>query len=356
MIIFSPGPANISERVRRSLLLPDISHRGAEFTGLLAEARSLVLKVCLAGKNHKSVIFGGSGTLAIESLISGLGGWDKKILVVSNGVYGERAAQIARLYGVGVEEIRLKWGDLPDLKEVDERLKQRNIGALYIVHHETTTGLLNPLREVTRLAKEKDKLVFVDGVSSIAGEELKVDSWGIDAITGSANKCIRGVAGISFVIASDKYINLITSCKPKGYYANFLRHLSAQENGEPLFTPPVQVFYAFREALRELLDEGLQKRLNKYKAIVKLLRDGLRQMKLNFYLHESNMSNTMTAAYLPLGRNYNSLYKDCKNKGYVIYAGQGKLAKTIFRLGTVGKISQQDIRNFLKDLKAILRR
>lgn len=356
MIIFSPGPANISERVRRALTLPDICHRDAEFSGLLSEIRKILLEVCGVSEEYKSIVFGGSGTLAIEGVLSAFGGWDKKILVISNGVYGERAAAICRLYGIGVEEIRLPWGKMPDLNELENRLKESVIGAVYLVHHETTTGLLNPLKEASLLAKKNSKLMLVDGVSSIAGETLDIENWGVDAISGSANKCIRGVPGVSFAIVSTKYLSVVARCKSRSFYADLSRYLQAEEKAEPLFTPAVQVFYAFRQALRELLKEGVSARVKQYQRITGILRAGLKKLKIRFYIPEEDMSNTMTVVYLPQGYDYMTLHKSCKEKGYVIYASQGDLEKKTFRLGIVGLISEKDIKRFTKVLSGILKK
>lgn len=352
MIIFSPGPANISERVRRALLASDICHRDSEFSALLGDVRKKILQVCGLRLGYRSIVLGGSGTLAIESIIASLGGYAKKVLIISNGVYGERAAAIARQYGIGFEEMRFVWGESPDLDRVNRKLKERQIGAVYLVHHETTAGLVNPLREIAQIARKNGKMVLVDGISSIAGEELKIGEWGIDAISGVANKCIRGVAGVSFVVASDRFIAAIRKCRSGSFYAHLIRYLDAEEAGQPLFTPPVQVLYAFREALRELLEEGVRKRICGYRLLSRQLRDGLKKLHLRLYFDKAAASNTLTVVRLPEGATYASLHSYCKRKGFVIYTSQGKLADITFRLGVVGKISKKDIQRFLSCLAA----
>ena len=173
-------------------------------------------------------------------------------------------------------------------------------------------------------------------------------------IAGSANKCIRGVPGASFPVVGDRFLRVAENCQSPAYYAGLLRHLNEEEKGETPFTPAVQVFYAFREALRELLDEGVDSRVEHYRNISQILREGLRSIGLESYLPDSAMSNTMTAVYLPQGYDYESLHDRCKQRGYVIYASQGKLAKSTFRLGTVGLISESDIEGFLNVLQSLL--
>lgn len=355
MIIFSPGPANISERVRLALNKPDICHRDAEFGDLLSSIRKLLLEAYELNNDYESVIFSGSGTLAIESVISSFGNYDKKILIISNGVYGERAAGIARAYNISFEELSFKWGELPELSKIENALKKETIGAVYVVHHETTTGLLNPLKEISAIAKKYDKLILTDAVSSFAGEDLDIKSWGLDAVIGSANKCIRGIPGASFAIISRRFINtIIKNCESRSFYANLRLHLEAENKNETPFTPAVQTFYAFEEALKELLDEGLENRIKKYQEISRILRTGLKNISLKLYLPEELMSNTMTLVQKPAGFNFSAMHENLKKSGFVIYASQGKLSNTTFRLGTVGIITPKNIHDFINAFKEIL--
>ena len=184
MIIFSPGPANISDRVRNALTLPDICHRDVEFSELFQETRALLAEALHVDNQHHEIVFlSGSGTLAIESLITSLSGWDKTLLVIANGIYGERANEIATIYGVKTKELRLNWGESPDLNVIEDEIRKPEIGGVYLIHHETTTGLLNPLKEITFLAKKYDKLILSDTISSVVGEHLDLE-WGLDAILG----------------------------------------------------------------------------------------------------------------------------------------------------------------------------
>lgn len=178
MIIFFPGPANISERVRKALTLPDICHRDSEFTELLREIRYLLPKVSRTENGYKSAIFSGSGTLAIDSSIASLGGTDETLLILANGICGERAIEVARLCHISAEEIRLPWGTFPNLDLVEESFKKDNIFDIYLLHHETTTGPLNPLKEISLMAKKYGKMVLVDAISSIAGDSLGTRNFG----------------------------------------------------------------------------------------------------------------------------------------------------------------------------------
>ena len=357
MIIFSPGPANISERVRKALILPDICHRDVEFSQLLAEVKTLMARALgIENGPFEIALFSGSGTLAIESLMTCLAGWEKTLLVICNGIYGERAVEICRTYRVKVKEFKLEWGKLPDLAEVEKEIKNPEIGGIHIVHHETTTGLLNPLKEIALLGKRYKKLVLTDTVSSIGGGEQLDFGWGIDAALGSSNKCFRGVPGVSFAILSKDFLSVARRRERRSYYSDLITHLDREIKNETPFTPPVHALFAFREALRETLDEGVTHRISHYNKISKLLRAGLKKLGLKLYLPDELYSNTMTSVYLPDGFSFQELHDTIKEKEFIIYDAQGQLKGKLFMLGVVGVITEQNIKDFLAVLGEALKR
>ncbi len=351
MIIFSPGPANISERVRKALTLPDICHRDDEFSQLLKEVKELLARAAQVDTDkYEIAIFSGSGTLGIEAVVTSLSGWDRSLYIISNGIYGERAADIGRTYGVKLEELKLEWGTLPDLAKLEEVLKRPDIGGVYLAHHETTTGLLNPLEEIIAIANKYNKLALADTVSSIAGEHISFSS-GLDAAIGTSNKCFRGVPGVAFVIVSRGFLNVINHRQKRSFYSDLLTYIERERKNETPFTPPVHSLFAFREALRETLDEGVENRIKHYRNISGILRTGLKEIGLKLYLPEALYSNTMTSVYLPAGVTFKELHDKIKPHGYVIYNSQGKLQGTVFMLGVVGLISEKDVQGFLAVLK-----
>jgi len=352
LVLFSTGPANISDKVRSALCNPDICHRDTEFTEMLKSIKEHIASIFRLPGGYETIIFSGSGSAAIEGVVSSFGNCPKKILIISNGVYGERAREIARVYGINFEEMKLPWGEMPDLDKVEEMLKDDVFCAVYVVHHETTTGLLNPIKDLSRIAKKYGKLVLTDAISSIAGEELDMKT--VDAAIGSANKCIRGVPGASFVIGSRRFLDFIDKYEGRSFYNNLKLYRKMESSNQTPFTPPVQVCYALLEALKELKREGLDKRISAYKETAAILRKGLKGMGLKTYIPEEHMSNTMTTIYTPEGHTYASLYAQFKKKGFVIYSSQGPLAGHTFRLGTVGIISKEEIKEFLSIFRGLL--
>ena len=354
MIIFSPGPANISERVRQALTKPDIGHRESEFTDLLQETRSLLLQVCGVSQGYSCAVFSGSGTTGIEASITSLCDVGNGALILSNGVYGERAAQIAQVFGISHTLEKFDWTAPIPLDRAEELISSTSHDAVYLIHHETTTGVLNTLPQIAQIAKARGKWVMVDAVSSIGGEELDLTGWGVDLVIGSANKCLRGVPGASFVVISEGFRQAISKRRPVAFSTDLVNTLSREEDGETPFTPPVQTIYALREACEELLEEGVANRILHYQNIANTLRDGLSSLELSFLVPRHLLSNTMTSVVLPQGVSYTALHGPLKERGYLIYKSQGALSETTFRLGTIGVISQDDVRGFLKVLPDVL--
>lgn len=354
MIIFSPGPSNISERVRSALLAPDICHRDEEFTTLLANVRAGILDVAgLRGNDdYAAVVLGGSGSVGIESVTAAarpLG----TMLVVANGPYGERAAAMARYHGVDVRELTLAWGEEIIPARLDDALVSSGAATLYVVHHETATGRLNDLRALAAVGKARGCTVLADTVSSIAGETLDIASWQLDAIVGSANKCIRGIPGVGFVIARRSFLD-VAARQRAAHYSNLAEHFAAEERGETPYTPPVQAMYALHEALRETLDEGVSTRIAHYRALMTLMKPRLHAMGIRFLLDSDAYGHTLVSCHLPAGVSYQQLHHDLKAQGYVIYAAQGALKPTAFRLGIIGHFGAPEVTGFLDALEARL--
>lgn len=356
MIIFSPGPSNISERVRGALLHPDIGHREPEFGALLNEIRRDIRQVVglAADAPHEIVLLGGSGSVAIESMVAAarpLG----RLLVIANGPYGERAAAMGRHHGVDVDEWRLAWGEDIALDALAARMSASAYGAVYLVHHETATGRLNPLREVAAIAKRSGALVLADTVSSIVGEPIHIAAWDLDGVIGSANKCLRGVPGAAFVIASPA-LRRAAEGQRSAHYSNLATHAAAEDGGEFPFTPPLHAMFALREALRETLEEGVAARQAHYAVLMQRLLDGLEGLGIRLLLPREAYGRTLVACHLPDGWTYDALHAPLKRAGLCIYAAQGPLKGSAFRLGIIGHFGREAVDALLSEMRTVLGR
>jgi 2-aminoethylphosphonate-pyruvate transaminase len=276
------------------------------------------------------------------------------VLVVSNGTYGERAAAMGRYHGVDVAELRLEWEEAIDPSEVARAASDAGAECVYLIHHETTTGRLNDLQALASAAREgRNRLVLVDAVSSVAGETLEVEAWGLDAVIGSANKCIRGVPGASFVLASERFVE-VASPQKSAHYSNFASHLEKEDAGETPFTPGVPACFALRAALLELQDEGIEARIQHYRDLSAALAGGMAGLGFRPLLEPSAYGHTLLSYLLPEGHTFRTLHAGLKERGFVIYGAQGRLAESAFRLGLVGHFGLDAIQGLLSAMEEVL--
>ena len=355
-VLLNPGPVNVTGRVRRALLRPDICHREIEFSNLLHSLREKILKIFGVADTHTVAVFSGSGTTALEAMLSSFVRPDQKILVLSNGVYGDRIKSILEIHQSSVLTLKTQIGDFPSLAQIETLLKKDPlIYAIAMVHHETSSGMLNPLSEVGTLARRFRKLFLVDAISSLGAEPIDFKKTFIDALAGTSGKCLHGVPGASFVIVSKKALSTLKDQKPRTLYLDLQNTLDWEEKGESPFTPAVHVLYAFHEALCELETEGLRNRIKNYRKKSELLEKGFEKLGLRFLVQKKFRSHVLTALWMPQGISYRKMHDALKKNGFVIYAGQSLLKDKIFRVSNLGDVSRADLDKFLICLKDVLR-
>ncbi|TDA43742.1 2-aminoethylphosphonate aminotransferase [Burkholderia pyrrocinia] len=354
MLLLNPGPVTLTERVRRSLLQPDLCHRESEFFDLQDEARArLVAAYELDPAEWAAVLMTGSGTAAVESMIAALVPQDGKLLVIENGVYGERIAQIATQYGIAHDVLKHEWMQAPDLAQIAARLDAGGYSHVAVIHHETTTGRLNDLGAIADVCRSRGVKLLVDGVSSFGAEAIDFAGGDIDAVAATANKCLHGVPGAAFVIVRR---SALAKAASRTYYLDLGRLAKLQDQRNTPFTPSVHAYYALVEALREF-DEagGWRARHAHYKALADRVQAGLAARGMPLVLPEGASSVVLRAYRLPQGVTYETLHDGLKARGFVIYAGQGGLSKELFRISTMGAIEAADVDRLLDGFTELTR-
>lgn len=353
-VLLCPGPVNTGPHVHSALAGPDLCHREPEFRDLLQTVRAKLIHVLGLDQRYTAVIINGSGTAALESAVLASVNPREKLLVVNNGVYGSRIAQLARIHQIPFVEVRSPLTERPDLNLIFAALKrERKIGTIAMVHHETSTGMLNPVEEVGLLAKKFKKRFLVDAISSLGGEKLDLIKSGVGLCVGSAGKCLHGAPGLSFVLLTQEEAARISRLKVHSLYLNLGLHWMAQEAGDPPFTPAVPLIAAFNAALDDLSREGVKNRIERYRERAGLLREGFKKMKFQFLLEEKLLSNSLTSLWLPKNRSYNAVHDPLKKSGFVVYAGQSELKGKILRVAHMGQLLLADLREFLRVLKQV---
>ncbi len=355
MILLNPGPVNVSERVRQALLKPDVCHRESEFNDLVEGIQDKLVRAFAPSGEFLPILITGSGTAAVEAAVTSCLPPGRRILVIKNGVYSQRIASIAAAHKMQNMDIPGEWDQRFDTETVPVALRQNKaIEVVAVVHHETATGLLNPVKEIGAIVKKAGRTLLVDGVSSLAGEELDFVSSNVGLIAGSSGKCIQGFPGVGFVLVRRDIMEQMVTYEQRSVYFHLPTYYKHLEEGSIPFTPAVQLYYAFDEALSELLDEGVPNRIARYRKMARLIRNRMRAIRMKFYLREPLWSSTLTAFTLPDGVYYDHLHDLLRERGYVIYAGQAQLADKLFRVANMGALTEANITGFLDAFEEVL--
>lgn len=357
-ILLNPGPATTSDSVKRALVVPDICPREKEFCEVVREIRNDLVKIAHGDDSYTCVLFAGSGTSVMDAAINSVVPPGKKIAIINNGAYGERMVKIAQAYNLDFAEIKYEYGGKINLAEVAGTLKKDgNITCLAMVHHETTTGLLNPIKEVGEIVKEYNCVFIVDTISSFAGIPIDIKDCKIDFMMSTSNKCIQGMAGVAFIICKKTELEKLKDYPPRSYYLNlYNQYQYFEKTGQSQFTPPVQILYALKQAIKEYFKEGGANRYQRYTENWKVLRKGLLDLGFKLFHEADDESHILLTVYDPELPNYNfeAMHDYLYTRGFTIYPGKiGN--KNTFRLANMGEITVKDIRKFLKALAAYLK-
>ncbi|MBI4314078.1 MAG: alanine--glyoxylate aminotransferase family protein [Candidatus Omnitrophica bacterium] len=352
-VLLCPGPVNVTSAVRKAAVSVDLCHREPEFSDLQEGVRRKLLTIFGISKTHTVALVGGSGTAALEAMILSAVRPEEKLLVVDNGIYGERIYKIAAIHNIPAVRLQSSILEQPNLEVLENALRRdARIGAVAMVQHETSTGLLNPVEKIAALTKRYGKTFALDGISSLGAEELSFDGIGLCA--GSAGKCLHGFPGFSFVLVSKAHRRRLSSMTRRSFYLDLAALLDSQEQGEPLFTPAVQLILGLNAALDDLLREGLRNRIRMYRMRSRYLRDGYDRLGFVPLLVRPLQCHTLTALRLPKRVSYEKIHDRLKKDGFVIYAGQSRLRREIFRISHMGQMTIQRMDGLLHSLAKVI--
>ncbi len=353
-ILFTPGPLTTSQSVKQTMLR-DLGSRDYVFIRLVKEIRQKLVEIGqVSPEAFTAIILQGSGTYGLEAVVSSTIPPDGKLLVIINGAYGRRIAKIASVLKIDTVIVESHEDMKPDLKKIDAVLKEDSkITHVVVVHCETTTGLVNPIKEIGALVKAAGAKYFVDAMSSFGAVPVHLDDCNIDYLVSSANKCIEGVPGFSFILAK-----ISSLMETKGYARSlsfdlFNQYQGLEKNGQFRFTPPTHTLIAFRQALTELEQEGgVEGRAARYRANYERLVTGMRKMGFKEYLSPEDQGYIITSFHYPKDPNFSfeEFYKRLNSINYVIYPGKVGNADC-FRIGNIGRIFESDVRDLLAAIR-----
>jgi 2-aminoethylphosphonate-pyruvate transaminase len=297
-----------------------------------------------------------SGTGGVESAVSTFVPQGGTLLVLRNGAFGERIAEIAETLGIEILEVGLPWGRPLSVEQVEQVLDRRpDIAAMAMVHHETSVGILNPLADIGRLAQERGVTFIVDAVSSLGSEDIDVERDRIDVCISSANKCLHAFSGLASICVRREVWSRIDDDRPRSYYLDLRKYRKyMQSRRQTPFTPAVNTMMSLNAALDELLEGGLHERQSHYQRLSRRLRRGLESLGLELMLDPERASNSLTLVRVPEWATYQEIYLGLKERGYIVYESKDQLAGKTFQVANMGALEEVHIDSFLAALGQVL--
>ncbi len=358
-VLLNPGPATTTDTVKYAQVVPDICPREREFGQLMRELGDELVKIVHGNlQKYTAVLFCGSGTINIDACLSSLIPDDKKVLIVNNGAYSDRGREVCDYYHINYVNLKLPTTLPADVDKIEQALQaDKDIKVVYACHHETGTGVLNPIREIGRIAHKYNAIFIVDTTSSYAMIPIDIENDNLDFIMASAQKGLMAMTGLSFVVGNTELLEKSKNYKTKSYYTNlYMQYDYLKTRGEMHFTPPVQTIYATMQAIKEYWQEGEQEKWLRHQRVWQAIYEGLDKLGFETIIKREHQSKLVVSVKYPKDKNWDfgKVHDYCYERGFTIYPG--KIASTdTFRLCGLGAIDKKDIENFFVVLEDALR-
>ncbi|MBR2557776.1 MAG: alanine--glyoxylate aminotransferase family protein [Methanobrevibacter sp.] len=345
ILLMLPGPTTVHPRVLSAMSQAVVNHRSAKYGAILTETTELMSKVFQTP--NKSYLLTGSGTAAMEAAVANTVAPGEKILNVVGGKFGERLMKIANTHGIESKELAVEWGTAVTPEAIAEALDEdEDIKAVTVVHNETSTGVAAPIEEIGKVMKNYDALYIVDTVSSLAGDEVNVEKFGIDVCFTGSQKCLAAPPGMAAITLSDDAWAAVDSVETNTFYLDMK---AARKSGDKVppetpYTPSVSLTYAMNEALKMVMEEGLDNRVARHHKAAKASVEAVKALGLELFADEAVSSATVTAVKMPEGITDADFRGTTRDKyGVELAGGQDHLKGNIFRIGHMGNISYKEL-------------
>lgn len=359
-VLLNPGPSTTTDTVKMAQIVPDICPREKEFAGMMRQMREDLVRIVhgdTAKNPYTAVLFCGSGTINIDVCLNSLLPEGKKALIVNNGAYSTRAREVCEYYGLAHIDLSLPIDRPVDVAAVERALAENpDVALVYTTHHETGTGVLNPIREIGAAAHRHGAIFVIDSTSSYAMIPIDVERDNVDFCMASAQKGLMAMTGLSFVVGREDVIRESAEYPKRSYYCNlFLQYDFFEKTGEMHFTPPVQTVYAARQAIREYFEEGEQAKWARHTRVFEAIHKGLSELGFRNVIKREHQAGLVVSVLYPDDENWSfeRVHDYCYEHGFTIYPGKISTTNT-FRLCALGAIDVSDIEAFFVVLKQAL--
>ncbi len=349
----APGPTPVPPEVLAAGAQPVLHHRGPDFRAVMLRTLERLQEVCRT--RNDVLLFTASGSAAFESAVANLLSPRERVLAVMAGEFGERWAALATAYGADVHELRYAWGETPRADDVRTRLEETGAEVVFVVHSETSTGVVSDVQALAGAAKEAGALTVVDAVSSLGAVPLETDPWGLDVVVAGSQKALMTPPGLSLVTVSEAAWERSRRATMPRFYFDWGRMRAALATGSTPFTPAVTLVAALDVALGMLLDEGLEAAFARHAALGRACREGAKAMGLELFSPDEERSAIVTAILTPDGVDARELVLALRDRfGITVAGGHGSLAPRMFRIGHIGYYDVLDITTVLAAVEVLL--
>ena len=353
--LLTPGPLTTSMTTKEAML-HDWGSRDKKFIDLNSSIRESLVKLIDGEDNYQCVPMQGSGTFAVESMVSSLTSKDSKILILINGAYGQRMKKMCTYLNRDFIEYEVAEHEVHELIKIEELIDNNDLTHVFTVYCETTSGILNPIEDIAKLVESKKLSLFIDAMSAFGALPLSAKNVSFDAVAASSNKCLEGVPGVGFILVKN---NFIQNAKGNSHSLSldlYDQWQAMEKNKQWRFTPPTHVLAAFNQAIKEHEKEGgVQGRYNRYKNNCDIICNGMKELGFEQLLPENLQAPIIITFKQPNDSNFNfdKFYNALSDKNFLIYPGKLTVAET-FRIGCIGDLNENDMKETLSAVKEVI--
>ncbi len=344
-LLLIPGPSPVVPRILDALALPTVSHVGPDMGRDLKEACENLQKIVFCA-NGEPFIVAGAGTLSMEMALLNTAGPTDRVLVLSQGYFGDRMAQICQAFGIGHDVLECEWGRAVTPRELDERLKTANYNVVVCTHVDTATGACAPVAEYSQVLEKTGSIFIVDGVCATGGIAERMDAWGIDIVLTAAQKCLGTPPGLAILVFSERAMEKRRALAAvPAYYSDILRWLPIMRDPSKYFsTPCVNEIRAFAEATRIIIEEGIEERFERHDLFAEAIRAGLATLGFSFFTDPRFEASTLSVVRYPDGVEDKAFRSGLAANGVIVAGGLGATAGRVFRMGHMGNLTSAQVR------------
>jgi alanine-glyoxylate transaminase/serine-glyoxylate transaminase/serine-pyruvate transaminase len=344
-LLLIPGPSPVVPRILDALAKPTVSHVGPDMGRDLKEACENLKRIVFC-ESGEPFIVAGAGTLSMEMALLNTAGPSDRVLVLSQGYFGDRMAQICQAFGISHDVLSSEWGRAVTPRELEARLKTKSYNVVACTHVDTSTGACAPVEDYGQVLEKTGSLFVVDGVCATGGVAERMDAWGIDVVLTAAQKCLGAPPGLAVLVLSELAMEKRRSLPAvPAYYADLLRWLPIMRDPAKYFsTPCVNEVRAFAEATRIVLEEGLEERFERHDLYAEALRAGLGALGFAFFTDPDFLAPTLSVVRYPEGGDDKAFRARLSENGVVVAGGLAATAGRVFRMGHMGNLTSADVR------------